>query len=610
MGQEAAQRPFQVDLRGVVDLLSRHIYSTPQVYLRELLQNGVDAVAARALLDPKAPEGAVTLRTTDDGGLSITDNGVGLTLDEATELLATVGRSSKRDEVLNLRREDFLGQFGIGLLSCFLVADQIRVLSRSAQPSSPAVEWLGSAEGTFSVRELTELTDQSDQAVPVGTTVFLRARPDKAELLSPESVLRLASQYGQYLPLSLEANGRRINRPAAFLETDEQEILDLGTELLGVRPLDWLRLDVPGTNTQGIAYVLPSAPAPNARQANRVYLGRMLLGERVDDLLPEWAFFVRCVVNSNGLQPTASREQFVNDAALEFTREELGAALKRWIVQLATTQPRRFDQFLSVHQLALKSLCLHDDELARVVLPWLSVETAVGRMNLSAVMTLAAQSGGARYTETVDEFRQIAAVVPTEMTVINGGYAYETELLRRLTILKPELLVQRIRVSDVLDELDVPDLADRQLTSTLETRAERALFEAGCKVSARLFKPEQLPALYVADPEVLKRLERGKSAEIAPTLWAGIMADVDRQLNQPSVAGDEKLRSRLCLNWANPLIRELSTVADEVVFGRTVRLLYVQAMLEGHRPLASADRAMLTGSLSDLIHLSVSAEFN
>ncbi|MDN5670032.1 MAG: HSP90 family protein [Renibacterium salmoninarum] len=611
MNQDSVARPFQVDLRGVVDLLSRHIYSSPQVFLRELLQNGVDAVAARRLQDPAAPEGRLEIDS-DGELLTVRDNGVGLTLDEATQLLATVGRSSKRDSVLNLRREDFLGQFGIGLLSCFLIADEIRVVSRSAFGSRP-VEWIGSTEGSFTLRSLDDPAPDGkigDRAVlPVGTTVYLRPRATEAAIIEPGNIRRLAAHFGEYLALRISVAGEPINKAASFLDPagPPEEILALGTDLLGATPLDWIPLDIPGTGTRGIAYLLPTAPPPSAHQANRVYLGRMLLGERIDSLLPDWAFFVRCILDTDGLQPTASREQLVEDASLEFTREELGKTLKRWIVQLATTQQRRFDQFLSVHQLSLRALSLHDDELAAVIVPWLSVETAAGRMPIRALL----ESGGTlRYTETTDEFRQIAAVVPPGMPVLNGGYAYESELIRRFPELNPQIQVERIRVAEVLDELAAPALADRDATAELERRAERALAEAGCKVSVRNFNPEHLPALYVADPEVLRRIERSKASDVAPSFWAGIMANVDEQLGSNGKRpDDDRLRSRLCLNWANPLTRELAGVDDELVFERTVRLLYVQAMLEGHRPLAAVDRKLLSGSLSDLIQLSVSPDF-
>src|ERR1700760_2756555 len=129
---------FQVDLRGLVDLLSQHLYSSPRVYVRELLQNAVDAVTARRRLEQDAPT-AIRL-ILDPSGLRIEDPGVGLSEQDAHRFLATIGRSSKRAGLAGARQE-FLGQFGIGLLACFTVAETIRVVTRSAAVAhAPTVE--------------------------------------------------------------------------------------------------------------------------------------------------------------------------------------------------------------------------------------------------------------------------------------------------------------------------------------------------------------------------------------------------------------------------------------------------------------------------------------
>ncbi|MDQ2845797.1 MAG: ATP-binding protein [Actinomycetota bacterium] len=107
---------FQVDLGGVVELLSRHLYSSPRVYLRELVQNAFDAVTARIRSDPTADRRIVVTPAdvAEDGCLHITDTGIGLTAHDIDHVLATIGHSSKRD-VLGFAQEDFLGQFGISL---------------------------------------------------------------------------------------------------------------------------------------------------------------------------------------------------------------------------------------------------------------------------------------------------------------------------------------------------------------------------------------------------------------------------------------------------------------------------------------------------------------
>lgn len=591
----ADAQQFQVDLRGVVDLLSRHIYSGPRVYLRELLQNARDALAARREVDGLG--GTIRIRPlpAEGGEFVLSDDGVGLTADEVAELLATVGRSSKRD-IFDLPRSDYLGQFGIGLLSCFMVADEIVIRSRSAR-GGRAVEWIGSADGTFRVREL-------DEDLPIGTSVHLVPRFDAGDLLRADAVRELATTFAEFLPttvlLDLPGGDVRITHEAPFLDPrqDPAATAAYGREIIGSAPLDIIELTEPATGTRGVAYVLPFAPPPGARQATRMYLGRMLLSERADDVLPDWAFFVRAVIDSSGLNPTASRESLVDDEALALVREQLGAALRRWVLELGLREPHRLAQFVAVHEVGLKSLIRHDDELARFITRWLTVETTHGTLSVG---DLVERYERIRYAETVDEFRQVAGISRAEQILVNGGYLYDADLIRRLPELFPAVTVERVDVVSELDRLDPPPLDDRAAAVALEDRAGAVLADVGCAVVVRTIDQPELPSLYVADPAVLRRIDRTRTKGITGSLWGGVLDRIDGAVGEDR---NDDLTARLCLNWGNRVVRSLSAVADDAVFARTVQLLYIQALLAGHRPLGDADRALMTGALSDLVALS------
>ena len=590
---------FQVDLRGVVDLLSRHIYSSPRVYLRELLQNARDAIAARREVDGGGSRIRITPLTAQSGEFVLRDDGVGLTSTEVADLLATVGRSSKRD-IFDLPRSDFLGQFGIGLLSCFMVADTIVIRSRSARGGA-AVEWTGSADGTFRVTEI-------DDDLPIGTSVHLVPRFDADELLRPAAVHELATTFGEFLPVrvTIDAPGGDVDvtREVPFLDpaADIDAAVQYGRDLLGAAPLDVIPLSEPATGTQGLAYVLPFAPPPGARQATRMYLGRMLLSERVDDVLPDWAFFVRAVIDSTGLAPTASRESLVEDTALEHVREQLGAGIRRWILELGLREPHRLAQFVAVHEVGLKSLVRHDEELARFITRWLTVETTHGTLRIG---DLVERYPHVRYAPTVDEFRQVAGISPADEVLVNGGYLYDADLVRLLPDLYPHVTVEKVDVTGELDRLDPPPLDDRDAAMALESRAGAVLAASDCAVVVRAIDRPALTGLYVADPEVLRTIDRGRTKGIANTLWGGVLDRIDQTV---SSARDDDLSARLCLNWSNRVVRALVRVEDDAVFARTVQLLYIQALLAGHHPLADADRALMTSALSDLVSLSAGIE--
>ena len=167
----SAEQNFRVDLQGLVDLLSHHLYSGPGVYVRELVQNSVDAITARRETDP-GHRGTIRITpadVSDDGSLCIADDGIGLDEDDIRAVLSTIGATSKRDE-LGFQRDGFLGQFGIGLLACFMVSDRIEVRTRAGDGRT--WRWSGRSDGTYEppTRPRTELPEQ-------GTEVTARARP-------------------------------------------------------------------------------------------------------------------------------------------------------------------------------------------------------------------------------------------------------------------------------------------------------------------------------------------------------------------------------------------------------------------------------------------------
>ena len=111
----SANHRFQVDLSGIISVLSQHLYSTPAVAFRELLQNGMDAIHARRLIE-EGHEGSIVFEVVPGGEacvLIVEDNGIGLTEEEIHQFLATIGGSSKR---VDSARGEFIGQFGIGRL--------------------------------------------------------------------------------------------------------------------------------------------------------------------------------------------------------------------------------------------------------------------------------------------------------------------------------------------------------------------------------------------------------------------------------------------------------------------------------------------------------------
>ncbi|MEV6785855.1 HSP90 family protein [Streptomyces sp. NPDC051098] len=589
---ETTPHTFQVDLRGLVDLLSHHLYSSPKVYLRELLQNAVDAITARLAEDPDAPT-RVRLFA-EDGRLRVEDSGIGLTESDVHSLLATIGRSSKRAGVDRIAsaRADFLGQFGIGLLACFVVAAEIRVVSRSARtPYAPPVEWSARDDGSYTVRTL------PDSARPEpGTTVHLTARPGSGDWLTEERVLALARDFGSLLPYDVRVGDTAVtdlpspwDRAYPGPAARRVALARHCHELFGFTPLDSLDLNVPLAGIRGVAYVLPQAVSPAQRSGHRVHLKGMLLTDRADELLPDWAFFVRCVIDTDSLRPTASRESLYADETLAAVREALGARIREWLTALAAGDPERLAQFLSVHHLGVKSLARHDGEMLRTMLPWLPFETTDGSLSLAE---FARRHPVVHFTRTVEEYRQVAPIASAQgIGVVNGGYTYDTELVERLPSVRPGTVVAELDADTVTAHLDTVD-PDAELALAGFLAAARAKLDPlGCDVALRAFHPLTVPALHLDDRAARHERSRAEAEEQADDLWAGILG---------SLRGSAP-RARLVLNHLNPLIRRISSLDDRELAGTATEALYGQALLMAQRPLRPADSALLNRAFVGLL---------
>jgi molecular chaperone HtpG len=570
---------FQVDLRGIVDLLSHHLYASPRVYIRELLQNAVDAITATGDAEP----GRVEL-VTGDGRLRVSDNGIGLTEAQVHELLATIGRSSKRDE-LGFQRHEFLGQFGIGLLSCFLVADEIHVHTR--REGSPAVLWIGSSDGSYEVRP-------GDEREP-GTTVTLLPRRGSEWLLSGTTVRELAELYGSLLPVSVVVDGEPVTAGRLPWEMGRNGLLAYGERVFGFQPFDVIELNVPEAGLTGAAFVLPTPVNPAVRGGHRVYLKRMLLAESVEGLLPDWAFFARCVVDSTELRPTASREALYDDGLLNDTRDAIADQLRGWLVRLAATDPHRLGQFLNIHHLGVKALALHDDEMLRLVEQWYPMETNMGQVTLADFRS---RHGVLRYAATTDEFRQLAAVAAAqEVGLINGGYVYDAEIIERLSVADSEVRAERLDPTDLSTRFTGLDPDTEFQLHPFLTVAQRRLDRLGCEVVIRAFDPANLPALYLVSRAAAFHEQFTTSREKADDLWGGVL-DALAATAPPD-------RPQLVLNYRNPLVRRVIALADPELAGLAVESLYGQALMLGHHPIRPADAALLTTSFMGLLDRAV-----
>ncbi|QEH37818.1 Chaperone protein HtpG [Aquisphaera giovannonii] len=386
--------PFKVDVAGVIQIMGTSLYSRAEAAFRELLQNAHDAVVRRRRGDLSYKGRIDVVADPESQTITIRDDGIGLSPEEAEKYLGTLGigitgmlrrRAGNPDPTpAKDNDEDLIGQFGIGLFSAFMLADRVVVESR--RDGSEAVRW---SAGDGPDIELCS----SEKAEP-GTTVTLHLKPQYAALVADASRIEAAvKEYADFLPVPIHLNGAgpRTNLiDAAWfaatpdVEAIEQEILTYFDESpLHVIPI---RVETP-TPIAGALYVTPRrTPGFAGEPVLTTTIRRMVISRRTAGLLPEWAIFIRGVLELSGCSPTASREDLARDASFQQAREALEEILLAHFESLAGSDPQRLQALLAWHRYSWAGAALGHARLRNLLRRSYQFTTSVGSMTFEEVL--------------------------------------------------------------------------------------------------------------------------------------------------------------------------------------------------------------------------------
>jgi molecular chaperone HtpG len=253
-------------------------------------------------------------------------------------------------------------------------------------------------------------------------------------------------------------------------------------------------------------------------------------------------------------------------------------------------------QLISIHDMAIKSLAVHDDDCFRVFGPLLPVETSSGRMTLRE---LRRHDAKIRYAPTVDDFRQVARVAAAQrLCVVNAGYSYVEDLLAKLAESDSDVTLEIVDASTLAAGFNEPSDAESLTFTRLLEVAAMTLGSFNVGVELRTFEPDTIPVLFTNDIESLIYRETKRNREIGETALGGVLEDL--------FSGDRKPpQCRLIFNAANPLVRQVAAVDDRKLVRSIVGTLFTQALLLGQHPLTAQELGLLNGSLGELIAAAV-----
>ena len=385
-------RAFQAEVAQLLQLVTHSLYSNPDIFLRELISNASDAcdkLRFEALNDAGLYESAPELkvRVSFDKAaktLTITDNGIGLSQQEAIDNLGTIAKSGTREFVAKLSGDQksdsqLIGQFGVGFYAGFIVADRITVESRRAGlPQAEGVRWASAGTGEFDV-------DQIERAER-GTSVILHLKDDALVYLNAWKLKGIISKYSDHISLPIEMEKEEWkegenDQPGEMAKTGDWETVNQAAAL-------WSRAKKDITQEQYDEFykqISYDHQAPLAHTHNRVeggteftqllflpakapmdlfnrdkaagvklYVRRVFIMDDAEALMPTYLRFVKGVVDSSDLPLNVSRELLQESRAVKAIREGNTRRVLSMIEDLAANEADKFSAFYAEFGAVLK----------------------------------------------------------------------------------------------------------------------------------------------------------------------------------------------------------------------------------------------------------------
>lgn len=383
-------RTFKAEVKQLLHILAHSLYRERDLFLRELISNSSDALTRmhfemltnREVLDPDA-ELAIHIETPEKKGdepkvLIIKDSGIGMTREEMEENLGTIAQSGAREFLSRvgagqLDPSDMIGQFGVGFYAVFMVADEVRVVSRSYRTDAEAAAWVSNGGDQYRI----EPADKTDR----GTEVHITLKKDAEEFAQSWKLRQVIKKHSDFVRFPIYLGTERVNQQTSLWRKTPSEVtpedyknfyqqltLDFEEPLATIH----FSADAP-INVRALLFI-PARREKNILAARKepgllLYSHNVLIQEYSTDLLPKWLGFVDGVVDSEDLPLNVSRESVQNNRIMQQLGKVLRGRVLRELKRIAENETEKYDKFWNEYGRAFREAIATDPEAKDDVLP-------------------------------------------------------------------------------------------------------------------------------------------------------------------------------------------------------------------------------------------------
>ncbi|ABR74209.1 molecular chaperone HtpG [Actinobacillus succinogenes] len=597
---------FQTEVKQLLQLMIHSLYSNKEIFLRELISNASDAadkLRFKALSAPELYEGDGDLKVRirfdeKKGTLTVSDNGIGMTREQATEHLGTIAKSGTKEFLTALGQDQakdsqLIGQFGVGFYSAFIVADKVEVRSRAAGvPAEQGVLWTSAGEGEYSVEDI----EKKER----GTEITLFLREDEKEFLNEWRLREIIGKYSDHIGLPVEiltkefdeegkesdVKWEKINKAQALWTRAKGEISDEEYQEFYKHishdfadPLVWQHNKVEGNQEYtSLLYVPSKAPWDlfNREQKHglKLYVQRVFIMDDAEVFMPNYLRFMRGLLDSNDLPLNVSREILQDNKTTAALRKALTKRSLQMLEKLAKDEAEKYATFWKEFGLVLKEGVGEDfanrEQIAKLF-RFASTHTDSSEQSVSLADYIARMKEGQKavYYITADSY--VAAKNSPHLELFNKKGIEVLLLSDRIDEWMLSYLTEfdgKPLQSITKADLDLGDLADKT-----EAEKEKAQDEA---LSGFIERVKTLLGERVKDVRLTHRLTDTPAV---------VSTDNDQMTTQMAklfaMSGQPvpEVKYTFELNPDHALVKKTAALTDESAFADWVELLLEQAML-------------------------------
>jgi molecular chaperone HtpG len=373
MMTESQPIAFKAEIKQLLNILIHSLYTEREIFLRELISNASDALTQMQFVtltnrDVKDPDAALKIDLNVDEEkniITISDTGVGMSQEELIQNLGTIAQSGARAFIEASKEDganlaDIIGQFGVGFYSVFMVADWVRVTSRSFRPDEEPATWYATGEDTFTVGVAEKETR--------GTTIEIKLKEDAKEFASEGQLRAIIKRHSDYVPFPIFIGDSedQVNRQTAIWRQSPRDVEENGyKEFYKHLTLDF---DDPLVHIHYLAdaplqvYALLFLPRKPERgmfslrkeDGLKLYVRKVLIQEYSKDLLPQYYRFVQGVVDTEDLPLNVSREAIQSSPVIAKLKKILTSQVTNKLKEMAEKEPESFADFWKNYGLFIK----------------------------------------------------------------------------------------------------------------------------------------------------------------------------------------------------------------------------------------------------------------